>query len=755
MASYRLPQAGQPPANKVLARHSPPTSMSAWSLGQKPKKIDSARKTAIIDRELKRLNIDIAALQETQLSDSGSLKEKAPSSGTSRVLSLRLTSSGPTNILSIYALTPCSATEVKDQFYEELEAKIRLIPKKEHLFLLGDFNARVGADHDSWLRCIGHFGVGKLNENGQHLLELCSFHDLCLTNTFPTKPLHRMSWRHPRSRHWHQLDLVISRRSLLNQTCPPLQAEAPTRINIARTNKPELREHFAIAIDKALEGCPTDSATKRWNHIPKAVFQTALDTFGRRERKSTDWFKAGIAKLELAIAAKRAALIAHKKDPSTKTLVTLWTARKDTQKIARPRQRARDVQGHEEGFRPKPIKTAPLKSAKGEIIKDRCKQMKRWAEHYKELYSRETTVTSTALESTQSLPPMVELDTPPTIEELSKAVDNLANGKAPGSDNIPPEVVKATKESSLLQHLYELLMQCWEEGAVPQDMCDGMIVTLYKNKEEWSDCNNYRGISLLSIVGKAFARVTLNRLQLLAERVYLEAQCGFRAARSTVDMVFSVRQLQEKCREQRQPLYLAFIDLTKAFDMVSRDGLFALLQRIGCPPKLLSLIVSFHQDMSGTDSEDGVFIHTRSSGGLFNLVRLWAKTKIQRVLVRELFFADDSGLVAHTETALQRLIDRFSTSCAEFGLTISLRKTKVMGQDVSSAPSISIGDHTLEVVEKFIYLGSTISSNFSLVDRQGSDHDGLSDGANVTNIDVLAKAGMPSMFAILSQRRLR
>jgi len=58
-------------------------------------------------------------------------------------------------------------------------------------------------------------------------------------------------------------------------------------------------------------------------------------------------------------------------------------------------------------------------------------------------------------------------------------------------------------------------------------MRDAKIVTLYKNKAERSDCNNYRGISLLSIVGKVFARVILTRLQ-MAERVYPESQCGFR-----------------------------------------------------------------------------------------------------------------------------------------------------------------------------------------------------------------------------------
>ncbi|XP_076454863.1 uncharacterized protein LOC143289699 [Babylonia areolata] len=107
-------------------------------------------------------------------------------------------------------------------------------------------------------------------------------------------------------------------------------------------------------------------------------------------------------------------------------------------------------------------------------------------------------------------------------------------------------------------------------------------ITLYKNKGDRSDCDIYRGISL-SIVGKAFARVVLSRLQLLAEREYPEALCGFRAGRSAVDMVFSLRQLQEKCREQRRPLYVAFIELTKAFDLVSKKGLFTLLQ-IGCPP---------------------------------------------------------------------------------------------------------------------------------------------------------------------------
>ena len=117
---------------------------------------------------------------------------------------------------------------------------------------------------------------------------------------------------------------------------------------------------------------------------------------------------------------------------------------------------------------------------------------------------------------------MEELDTPPTLKELSKAIDYLACGKAPGKDGIPPEVLKQGKQT-ILQPLHELLCLCWEQGLIPQDMRDGNIVTLYKNKGDRSDCNNYRGISLLSIVGKVFSRVALNRLQSLASRVYPES----------------------------------------------------------------------------------------------------------------------------------------------------------------------------------------------------------------------------------------
>ena len=290
---------------------------------------------------------------------------------------------------------------------------------------------------------------------------------------------------------------------------------------------------------------------------------------------------------------------------------------------------------------------------------------------------------------------------------------------------------------------------------MPQDMRDSKITALYKNKGDRGDCNNYRGISLLSIVGKVFARVILARLQVLADRIYPESQCGFRSQRSTIDMIFSLRQLQEKCREQRMPLFLSFIDLTKAFDLVSWDGLFKVLPKIGCPPKLLNMIISFHKDMKGTvlfngnlsepfpirngvkqgcvlaptlfgiffslvlkhafrDSLEGVYLRSRSDGKLFNLARLRANSKVSEQVIRDLLFADDAALATHSEQALQNLMTKFSNACNDFGLTISLKKTEILAQDAATVPNIKIGDHPLKVVSEFTYLGSTVTSNLNL-----------------------------------------
>ena len=108
------------------------------------------------------------------------------------------------------------------------------------------------------------------------------------------------------------------------------------------------------------------------------------------------------------------------------------------------------------------------------------------------------------------------------------------------------------------------------------------------------------GITPLSIAGKILARVLLDRLVPAVSKYYLpESLCGFRANMGTTDMVFVLRQLQEKCREQNKGLYITFVNPSKAFDTVSRKGLWKIMERLGCPPKFLSMVMQLHEDRCG------------------------------------------------------------------------------------------------------------------------------------------------------------
>ncbi|VDM02787.1 unnamed protein product [Schistocephalus solidus] len=152
----------------------------------------------------------------------------------------------------------------------------------------------------------------------------------------------------------------------------------------------------------------------------------------------------------------------------------------------------------------------------------------------------------------------------------------------------PPRTATAEREAGCLD--------C--QGQVPQDFKDATIVHLYKRKGNRQLCDNHRGISLLNIARKIFVRILLNRLNGHLEQGLLpESQCGFRRRRGTTDMIFAARQLQEKCQEMRTHLYNNFVDLTKAFDTVNRDGLWKVMQKFGCPVRFTHMVRPLHDGM--------------------------------------------------------------------------------------------------------------------------------------------------------------
>ena len=124
---------------------------------------------------------------------------------------IRLSGKNYATIVSAYAPTMTYPDEEKERFYESLKATIGRVPRSDKLIVLGDFNARVGRNHETWERVIGHHGMRNENANGSLLMNVCAEHQLTITNTFQQADKYKASWMHPRSKHWHLIDYIIVR----------------------------------------------------------------------------------------------------------------------------------------------------------------------------------------------------------------------------------------------------------------------------------------------------------------------------------------------------------------------------------------------------------------------------------------------------------------------------------------------------------------------------------------------------------------
>ncbi|KAA3670999.1 uncharacterized protein DEA37_0003259 [Paragonimus westermani] len=340
-----------------------------------------------------------------------------------------------------------------------------------------------------------------------------------------------------------------------------------------------------------------------------------------------------------------------------------------------------------------------------------------WRKHFGSLLNRPTiidwaTVNSLPQQDVKSLLALV-----PYLLELKRAIGQLRNGKAASEDGLPGDILKNGSQA-LERALLQLVHSIWKHKVMPQDFKDAIIVPLFKGKGSKQRTDSYRGVSLLSCAGKELARILLNRLNAnVLEMNFPEEQWEFRASRSSIDLVFAARQLQEKYRKRNQPLCALLVDFTKAFESVNRGALWTVLGKFGCPGKFVDMVRLLHAGMKtkvqscGSTSddfdivtgvkqgcvlapalfslyltamvtvafqisgEDDVEMKYRTDGRLLNIQRLGAPTRLQTSGMRMLLFADDSVLLVHSEEELQHLATAFASAASQFGLSINTGKT--------------------------------------------------------------------------------
>jgi len=132
----------------------------------------------------------------------------------------------------------------------------------------------------------------------------------------------------------------------------------------------------------------------------------------------------------------------------------------------------------------------------------------------------------------------------PTIleSEVRRTVKTSPKGKAAGDDGITTEAIHACGETGIMW-LTTIFKKAWEERKVPEDLQNAIVVPIWKKKGNKKDCSNYRGISLLSHVGKMYAKILDQRTRTKTEHLLSDAQFGFRKGRGCTDAIFALRQL--------------------------------------------------------------------------------------------------------------------------------------------------------------------------------------------------------------------
>ena len=295
----------------------------------------------------------------------------------------------------------------------------------------------------------------------------------------------------------------------------------------------------------------------------------------------------------------------------------------------------------------------PVKNDAGHLSLDEEAKRAAWKEHYERLLNVEFSWNPEDLSKESTVEGPSE---PITLEMITKAISKMASGKAAGPSGIVAEMLKPVGESGAIEvhHLNEDIIS---EGRIPTDWQESYIVNLYKGKGDALNRGNYRGLKLIDQVMKVLERVVES---LIRQRVEIdEMQCGFMSGQGTTDEIFIVRQLQEKHLTANKPLYMAFVDLEKAFDRVPRDVIWWAMRKLGIDQWLVRLVQSIYTDArsrvragNGYSKEFGVAVSVHQGSVLSPLLFIIVLEALSREFRTgcpwELLYADDLMISAES-----------------------------------------------------------------------------------------------------------
>ena len=332
-----------------------------------------------------------------------------------------------------------------------------------------------------------------------------------------------------------------------------------------------------------------------------------------------------------------------------------------------------------------------------------------------------------------------------TTQEIMKCINKLKNNKSPGSDMIINEYIKCTKE--LMCPVYvKLFNKILDTGDFPSEWMVGVVVPLYKNKGDINDCNNYRGITLLSCVGKLFTSVLNERLKEFSDfhNIIGESQAGFRHEYSTLDHIFVLKNVIDLFKWKNKKLFCLFVDYAKAFDSVWREGLWYKLVKSNVKGKILNVIQSMYANIKScvllNDELSETFVCStgvRQGENLSPLLFAYYVNDIEEELINKrckfldfsddfvnrllkilvLMYADDTVVLCDSEEEMRRVLTALHSYTNKWKLSINCSKTKIVVFNRGRRQinyNFQFNSNNIETVDEYKYLGITFNCNGKL-----------------------------------------
>lgn len=323
-----------------------------------------------------------------------------------------------------------------------------------------------------------------------------------------------------------------------------------------------------------------------------------------------------------------------------------------------------------------------------------------------------------------------------SANEVKSVIQSFARGRAPGHDGLSVEHLVYAGS-----HIYRILAMfytfCIRHTYLPKDLMESVVVPVVKNKTgDIADKCNYRPISLAAILGKVFDGL-LER-QLNNYLILNDAQFGFRKGLSTESAILALKQTVKYYTDRRTPVYAAFLDLSKAFDLVCYDKLWAKLVNLNVPLEIVNILKFWYSSQTNRVKWAGVYSESfrlecgvrqggLTSPALFNvyinhLIDELCKTKIgcsiDGTIINNLSYADDMVLLSPSISALRKLIKICESYAAIHGLLYNVKKSELLifkrrGISEENSLPVHLNGAVLKRVTEFKYLGHIVTEDLS------------------------------------------